>query len=201
MAKEGALQHPDLLGNVAAHDAVMGEWGRVASAVADMLALWPSAKVLLGPLQKVPRPPNAPSLWRRHCLVWGGSRWLCTRCWTTFTDGARAQAQGVCAALPRAVRSIITQHHSSEGRRHRFWLARVQTSNAPCLFCNTSCAYTVTRAKHLSGACGDIYKQQLAQLRAGKLPWPRGQRITRPWPLMAAGTAFEGTWLEALQFG
>ena len=44
-----------------------------------------------------------------------------------------------------------------------------------------ACTFGLTRA--LGSPCNRIYKQRRSQLLNGKLPWPMGYHVTRPWPL------------------
>ena len=80
----------------------------VAVGAARALQGVPSASVECLPAQAARTPTPAAPAERPKPLApplvgLGGNRWLCTRCCKTFQDGPRAQAQGVCAALPRAI--------------------------------------------------------------------------------------------------
>lgn len=64
--------------------------------------------------------------------------------------------------------------------------AKVIESSLPVVMCLRCGAYCTGAPRKLPEPCGKVYAQQRRQFLRGDLPWPRGLKITSPWPLHLA---------------
>eukprot|EP00959_Pyramimonas_sp_CCMP1952_P432118 9049116-Pyramimonas_sp.AAC.1 len=61
-------------------------------------------------------------------------------------------------------------------------------------------AYTSGLPRKIGEPCSAIFKRQRSHILNGKCPWPRGLRLTRPWPLARPEEDPGGEWRGKMRY-
>ena len=183
--------HPDALNIELEFNKQYEKWLTVAKAMSSMLELWPGSKELFGDLDRVTRAriPKTLSPGYLHDCRWNGRRWQCIACAHTFSRPPGSIS--LCAKLTPSLLALGAPW-DRPGKPHRLWVSRCLETGLGLIFCKRCGAYCSGTPRKLLSPCSKVFTAQKRTLEGGRLPWPKGYHISKPWPLKTGAAEWWG---------